>query len=168
MRVPYLVGLVVTGGAFFALFGTSQSSTHVDKTKVNECSAMQTDWTVACVGDSITLGMRTTPYPTLVAQALLKKGATVTVGNYGVSGATAGTGFAAYTRTDEFKEAILSRPDVVVLMMGTNDGKRKGPVNEAMVDSYFFDGIHPTRRGNELIADIVVDALCRNNLSRKS
>lgn len=83
---------------------------------------------VACVGDSITLGAGTSPepgftnaYPSILARML---GAAWKVRNFGVSGTTAlQRGDFPYVTTSAFEEAKAFLPDIVVLMLGTNDTK---------------------------------------------
>ena len=79
---------------------------------------------VACVGDSITYGQglrdRTARSYPAVLQGLL--GARYEVRNFGVSGTTAlRQGAYPYESTAEFHAALDFQPDVVVLMLGTND-----------------------------------------------
>jgi len=78
---------------------------------------------VACVGDSITFGLwassPTMSYPLQLQQML---GPRYHVMNFGESGATLTTsGFKSYWDTPRFKESLLSKPDIVVIMLGTND-----------------------------------------------
>ncbi|MBP7829033.1 MAG: hypothetical protein KA248_03865 [Kiritimatiellae bacterium] len=79
---------------------------------------------VACVGDSITFGDRLDDraresYPA-VLQSLL--GGEYEVRNFGVNGATAlRNGALPYWILPEFEAAKRFAPDVVVLMLGTND-----------------------------------------------
>jgi acyl-CoA thioesterase I len=71
---------------------------------------------VACVGDSIT---QITKY-TADLQAML--GSNYTVGNFGVSGSTVSLStYKPYMKQPEFQDAENFQPDVVVIMLGTND-----------------------------------------------
>ena len=71
---------------------------------------------VACVGDSITNG---TEYPDDLWMML---GTNYTVGNFGVGGATASLeSDKPYMDQIEFQEAKQFKPDIVVIMLGTND-----------------------------------------------
>ena len=71
---------------------------------------------VACVGDSITA---ITGYPSDL-QSLL--GANYTVGNFGHSGATVSLSiWCSYMNQSEFEEAMEFQPNIVVIMLGTND-----------------------------------------------
>jgi lysophospholipase L1-like esterase len=81
---------------------------------------------VACLGDSITFGAGienrdTFSYPTQLAELL---GNRFEVRNFGRSGATmAPLGDLPYFGTDEYRAAAAYLPDVVILMLGTNDTK---------------------------------------------
>ncbi len=78
---------------------------------------------VACVGDSITQGAGTGghPYPEQLQRLL---GAGWTVRNFGVSGATLmQSGNLPYRQQDAFRAALAFNPDVVVILLGTNDTK---------------------------------------------
>ncbi len=71
---------------------------------------------VACVGDSITKG---TEYPNDLQQLL---GPDYLVGNFGVGGATiASKSPNAYIGTTMFENRVLFQPNIVVIMLGTND-----------------------------------------------
>ncbi|MBS1705641.1 MAG: discoidin domain-containing protein [Armatimonadetes bacterium] len=75
---------------------------------------------VACVGDSITddIGIRPT-YPAQLQQML---GPNYEVGNFGVSGMRMVRNFeASYWATDKFKKSMEFQPNIVVIMLGTND-----------------------------------------------
>ncbi len=79
---------------------------------------------VACIGDSITQGSgaaKGQSYPSQL-QALL--GDSWKVGNFGVSGRTLlKKGDHPYWTEKAYQEALKSEPDVVVIMLGTNDTK---------------------------------------------
>jgi len=80
---------------------------------------------VACVGDSITKGVGAAggqDYPSQLGRIL---GGEYTVANFGASGRTLqrrGPG-KPYFGDKYFNRAVASRPDIVVIMLGTNDGK---------------------------------------------
>ena len=92
---------------------------------------------VSCVGDSITqYGCASSPDMTYVAQLQRILGQDkYTVTNYGVSGmtmlkhgsctvnATYCTGNCSYWDTKKAQEAFQSNPDIVTIMLGTNDAK---------------------------------------------
>jgi acyl-CoA thioesterase-1 len=90
---------------------------------------------LACVGDSITFGMGARkPYPTQL-QALLGKAWEVK--NFGVSGTTLlKGGDNPYQKTTAFADAKAYLPQVVVIMLGTNDTK---PRNWKLKDQYVPD-----------------------------
>jgi len=79
---------------------------------------------VACVGDSITYGLgignrRKDCYPAQLARML---GTRYEVRNFGVSGATMlRNGLHPYWDTARFSEASAYNPNMVVIMLGTND-----------------------------------------------
>jgi lysophospholipase L1-like esterase len=82
---------------------------------------------VACVGDSITAGSgiknRDNYYPA-VLQNMLGQGHEVR--NFGVSGATLlEKGNKPYIKQRAYRQALKWRPDVVVIMLGTNDTKKR-------------------------------------------
>ena len=77
---------------------------------------------VTCVGDSITAGYKSTngqSYPTQL-QALLGDGYEVL--NVGSSGSTVRRSVdEAYSKTNKYKTGLASNPDIVIIMIGTND-----------------------------------------------
>lgn len=79
---------------------------------------------IACVGDSITYGFLLFPrkkhaYPTIVQQQL---GAAFCVRNFGVNGATVTqTGNRPYMKQQQYRESISFAPDIVIVMLSTND-----------------------------------------------
>jgi lysophospholipase L1-like esterase len=77
---------------------------------------------LACVGDSITRGVGAKiSWPDQIAAML---GDRWKVENFGVSGATLmSSGDKPYQKLEAFNSAIHSAPDVVVIMLGTNDTK---------------------------------------------
>lgn len=80
---------------------------------------------VACVGDSIT---QRSGYPFKLHQML---GPNFTVGNFGVSGATVSLdSILPYMNQSEFQRAKDFDPDIVVIMLGTNDANPQISPNE--------------------------------------
>jgi acyl-CoA thioesterase I len=81
---------------------------------------------IACIGDSITYGAGVEDrekkcYPIQLGEFL---GARFDVKNLGHSGATLQhAGDLPYWTTDEFKSVASAKPDVIILMLGTNDTK---------------------------------------------
>jgi lysophospholipase L1-like esterase len=102
---------------------------------------------VACVGDSIT---QFSGWPAMLGTKL---GAGYTSTNYGVSGTTLlKNGDHPYWTTSQFTDSHNANPDIVVIMLGTNDSKpfnwntHKGEFvgdYEALVDSYAALPSHP-------------------------
>ncbi len=85
---------------------------------------------VACVGDSITEG---SGYP---FQLNLMLGSNYVVGNFGVSGSTVSLDSTKpYMNESKFKAALDFNPDIVVIMLGTNDANTEVTPNENGVDS---------------------------------
>jgi acyl-CoA thioesterase I len=88
---------------------------------------------VACVGDSITGG---TQYPADLW--MLLGSANYTVGNFGVGGSTASfDSWNPYINNSEFQEAKEFQPNIVIIMLGTNDANpliRRG--NGSFVNDY--------------------------------
>jgi|LSQX01.2.fsa_nt_gb lysophospholipase L1-like esterase len=75
---------------------------------------------IACIGDSIT---ELSGYPSKL-QFLL--GANYSVSNFGVSGSTVSCdNKIAYMEQKKFHEALAFQPDVVIIMLGTNDANLK-------------------------------------------
>ncbi len=81
---------------------------------------------VACVGDSITYGhgianWSKNNYPAQLQNIL---GDAYHVANFGVSGTTLSSdGDQPYTATNQYKLSLEYKPDILVLMLGTNDSK---------------------------------------------
>lgn len=94
---------------------------------------------VACVGDSITYGdgiegRETNSYPAVLEQLL---GSQFEVKNFGVNGATLlKMGDKPYWSQPEFQAVSEFNPDVVILMLGTNDTK---PENWAHKENFERD-----------------------------
>ena len=84
---------------------------------------------VACVGDSITFGAHLRDpnqesYPAVLGQML---GPGFEVRNFGVGGATLlKHGDKPYFKQSAYTNALASKPDVVVILLGTNDSKHPG------------------------------------------
>ena len=86
---------------------------------------------VACVGDSITEG---SGYPYKLHLLL---GSNYTVGNFGVSGSTVSLNSTKpYMNESKFQEALDFQPDIIVIMLGTNDANPEISQNE---DSFETD-----------------------------
>lgn len=86
---------------------------------------------VACVGDSIT---RDTQYLEVLSSML---GANYTVGNFGVGRTTVSLQFdKPYLRQPAFREAQTFNPDIVVIMLGTNDAYLNQQQRNNFTDDY--------------------------------
>jgi lysophospholipase L1-like esterase len=94
---------------------------------------------VACIGDSITAGAglpkpAESSYPAVLGMIL---GPAYEVRNFGVSGSTLlREGDKPYLETSEFQAAKAFLPDVVIIMLGTNDSK---PQNWRFGDNFERD-----------------------------
>jgi len=93
---------------------------------------------VSCMGDSITFGLMATcpenSYPSNLQSML---GDNYCVSNFGISGATVindyepvSDRYLPYTKTDEYKNAMESCPDIAILMLGMNDANPTHHFNE--------------------------------------
>jgi alpha-L-fucosidase 2 len=86
---------------------------------------------VACVGDSIT---RDTQYPEILSTML---GANYSVKNFGVGRTTISLQFnKPYMNQTAFKDALGFNPDVVFIMLGTNDAYLNEELRENFVNDY--------------------------------
>ncbi|HZK82418.1 MAG TPA: GDSL-type esterase/lipase family protein [Humisphaera sp.] len=105
----------------------------------NEGDEANSAMRVACIGDSITFGVGTRnanleSYPAQLDRMLGEK---YTVRNFGVSGATLlNHGDRPYQKQAAFKAALDFKPEVVVIMLGTNDTK---PQNWKFKDEFVAD-----------------------------
>jgi acyl-CoA thioesterase-1 len=71
---------------------------------------------VACIGDSLTIGSE---YPN---DLWMKLGPNYTIGNFGVGGAAVSfDSKTPYINQSEFKKAQEFQPNIVIIMLGTND-----------------------------------------------
>jgi lysophospholipase L1-like esterase len=97
-----------------------------------QCKDVSTPIRVACVGDSIT---EITGYPSDL-QSLL--GANYSVGNFGVSGSTVLlNSWKPYMNQFEFQKALEFQPDIVIIMLGTNDDLQMlRPYNASFEEDY--------------------------------
>lgn len=82
---------------------------------------------ISCVGDSLTYGsgvLKTREVDSYPAQLQAKLGTSYLVSNFGLRNATASaTGDLPYIESEQYKESLESNPDIVVIMLGTNDTK---------------------------------------------
>ncbi|WP_176761852.1 GDSL-type esterase/lipase family protein [Pseudobutyrivibrio sp. YE44] len=82
---------------------------------------------ITCAGDSITYGsgvLKTREIDCYPSQLQTKLGTGYLVSNFGLRNATASAkGDLPYLESEQYKESLESNPDIVVLMLGTNDAK---------------------------------------------
>ncbi len=120
LNVGVLIVLLVFLGvlAFFVVTTTNQPPTNSIR--------------VACVGDSLT---QLTYYPNDLRQML---GSDYTVRNFGVGSTTVSLeSETPYMNTSKFQDALEFNPDIVVLMLGTNDAQPSlHQYNASFVDNY--------------------------------
>ena len=94
---------------------------------------------LACIGDSITQGVGAGPGQAWPSQIQKMLGAKWEVGNFGLSCRTLlNSGDVPYQRTGPLKKAKDFNPDVVVILLGTNDTK---PQNWKHKDNFTADYI---------------------------
>ena len=92
---------------------------------------------LACVGDSITQGVGAAQGKSWPEQIQAMLGDKWQVKNFGVSGSTLlNSGDKPYQKEGAFKKALEFTPDVVVIILGTNDTK---PQNWAHKDQFTAD-----------------------------
>lgn len=88
---------------------------------------VQSTWAqirVACVGDSITAGYNLSGAQTYPSQLQAILGGGYSVGNYGLSGATAlKRSDYTYWNSWAYRASLQSNPNIVVIMFGANDSK---------------------------------------------
>ena len=111
---------------------------------------------VACIGDSLTAGHTWAgeAYPVYLSQKL---GTSFTVNNYGYNGVSV-TGLApnyylAYKDTTQYTSSINLNPDVVVMMLGTNDSKA---LDEDLYKEMYIDLINSYKKNNPSVKIILV------------
>ena len=82
---------------------------------------------VSCVGDSLTYGsgvLKTRDLDSYPAKLQARLGTSHIVSNFGLRNATASTtGDLPYVDSEEYAASLKSNPDIVVIMLGTNDSK---------------------------------------------
>lgn len=108
---------------FFAAF-CAPGAIGADPMSPVDPSAYKAPVRVACIGDSITKGAGAAngkSYPSQLQELL---GDSWKVGNFGVGGRTLlKKGDVPYWREKAYQDALGFRPDVVIIMLGTNDTK---------------------------------------------
>lgn len=105
---------------------TTTTTTSTQSSTQNAVVRLNRPIRVACVGDSLTRGdILVNPgddYPTQLAQMM--SGASYEFYNFGVNGVTATSGLKeSYNRRGELGGSFYIKPDIYLLMLGTNDMK---------------------------------------------
>lgn len=94
---------------------------------------------IACIGDSLTYGHAwpEESFPVYLGKRL---GASFTVGNFGKNGASIcgynPTGYLKYTKQSEYAASLDFEPDILVIMLGTNDAKDWAPAEPEFLQTY--------------------------------
>ncbi len=82
---------------------------------------------ISCVGDSLTYGsgvLKTRELDCYPSKLQEKLGTTYLVSNFGLRNATASEyGDLPYVQSEQYSQSLESNPDIVILMLGTNDAK---------------------------------------------
>lgn len=142
--------IALADGAAIDKTGSQDFSKPVTYTVTSPDGKEQKDYTVtlrtqdpikvACVGDSITIGVTGSTYVTSLQSEL---GDGFEVRNFGNSGKTllkdgtddeTKTEKQGYILTKEYKDSIAFEPDIVTIMLGTNDSK---PINWDKLGEFF-------------------------------
>jgi acyl-CoA thioesterase I len=120
LAIGLVILLVAAGGASLLILTNEDQSNKVK---------------VACVGDSITQGTYAYSYPVDLKGLL---GSNYTVRNFGVGGTAASLdSISPYMDQIEFVRAKQFQPDIVIIMLGTNDANDIiTPDNRSFVSSY--------------------------------
>jgi lysophospholipase L1-like esterase/pimeloyl-ACP methyl ester carboxylesterase len=144
MRLPlrFFLAALCLASAFLAGPGcvsTAPSTATRPREAAQTAPAALKPLRLACIGDSITFGAGTSnlEFEAYPAQLQRMLGPGWIVGNFGVSGSTLlKQGDRPYQQQPAFERALNSSPDVVVIMLGTNDSK---PQNWKYVDRFEAD-----------------------------
>lgn len=117
---------------------------------------------VACVGDSITEG---SGYPYKLRLLL---GSDYVVGNFGVSGSTVSLNSTKpYMNESKFQDAIDFHPDIVIIMLGTNDANTAISQNEESFETDYSQLVSAFEQldGKQLIWVVKSPPIFTNNPS---
>ena len=133
MPRSYLTAIVVLS----SLFSLSRAAMATDPNAPIRLEDYNSTVRVACVGDSITAGVGAANGQSYPAQLGKMLGAKWEVRNFGVSGSTLlNQGDKPYQKEKAFKAALDYKPNVVIIMLGTNDTK---PQNWKFKDRFIAD-----------------------------
>lgn len=123
-----------------------------DAISLIDLTAFKTPIRVACIGDSITEGAgaeKNKSYPAQLQQLL---GTSWQIENFGLSGRTLlKNGDHPYHKETSYQKALQSKPNVVIIMLGTNDTKPQNWIHQTefsadyteLVKSFQALGSHP-------------------------
>lgn len=121
--LPMMKNLVTYTSCLIALLMLS-TMVMADAMKPIDPSTYEEPVKVACVGDSITEGAGAPKGESYPSQLQRMLGDDWVVLNFGVGGRTLmKTGDRPYWDEDAYKEALRSKADVVIIMLGTNDSR---------------------------------------------
>lgn len=116
----------------FALSGLLATSVLANPMAPIDPSAYKAPVRVACIGDSITQGVGAQGGKSYPSQLQAMLGASWQVGNFGVSGRTLlKKGDHPYWKEGAYQKSLEFKPDVVIIMLGTNDTKGQNWKHEA-------------------------------------
>jgi lysophospholipase L1-like esterase len=128
---------------------TANATTSLDRTlKYNVGFSVHTGpFNVACIGDSITAGVGSSnpsnDYPSQLQDLL---GDDYIVTNYGVSSTTMlKNGDFPYWNTSAYTSSLAASPDIVIIMLGTNDSKPQNWTYQSQFLSNYIDMINSYR-----------------------
>ncbi|MBR0413817.1 MAG: hypothetical protein IJI67_01940 [Clostridia bacterium] len=131
-----LVAAIAAGGIFLLVRNHQKSGNQTQQSNITKSTVK-----VACIGDSITYGYtlqkrEETAYPAQL-QSLLGSGYKVV--NYGITGRTVAlSGDFPYALEDAYEKSKAFTPDIVLLMLGTNDTKKANWNKEQFENDYAF------------------------------
>lgn len=132
IAIVVIILLIAAVVFFLFYFGLISSYHPVKKAKSGTIK-------VACVGDSITYGCMVASrnknnYPAVLNELL---GQEYCVGNFGYTDRTAiKTADKPYTAEKLYQQSLDFRPDIVVILLGSNDSKEKNWDKEKYVNDY--------------------------------
>lgn len=143
-----VIGLMILGGNYYMY-------THGLSGKYANEEVKSGQIKVACIGDSITYGhgvenWEKNNYPAVLQELL---GDAYHVANFGSSGACINpNGDQPYKNRAVYQESLDYKPDIIVIMMGTNDSKAKNWVDmDNFISEYnallhdYYDGEEPPK-----------------------
>jgi len=134
--ICFLVAAIAAGGIFLFVKNRQNSSNQLQQSGITKSTVK-----VACIGDSITYGYalqnrEEDAYPAQL-QTLLGNG--YKVANFGITGRTVAlSGDYPYALEDAYEQSKAFTPDIVLLMLGTNDTKKVNWDKKQFANDYAF------------------------------